>query len=69
MLDEANSQFVNHIVTAIRYGLYVVGAVIILGILWFGVMWLSETFGGGARSSDASYIARARQRMRDLGYK
>lgn len=60
MLDEANSEFVNHLVTVLRYGSYVVGVLIILGVgLWIWVKTIDSR----------DYDGKARQRMRDLGYK
>jgi hypothetical protein len=63
MLDEANREFLNNLVTVLRYGLYVVGVVIVLGALGFAVSWLWErlTF----RKHDEREV---RRRMRDLGY-
>lgn len=73
MLDQANSEFVNSIVTAIRYGVYgviglaaltaaVVTAIIVLKWIWSGIKW-AFWWDGQSAADD-----KAKRRMRDLGY-
>lgn len=65
MLDEANSSFVNGVVTVVRWTIYITIAMAAIGVTWNLLAWLWKKV---APTSGKSDIEEARQRLRDLGY-
>jgi len=66
MLDEANSNFINGVVTVLRWAFYLAGAILAVAATMFAIAWAGERIG---QMGPKGELEKARRKMRELGYK
>ena len=65
MLDEANSSFINGVITIIRWSVYLAIASVAIRVAWALLSWI---WGHIKPTSDKEELEKAKQHMRDVGY-